>query len=234
MSPTDRLLTPILHKTDRNVPWPEGTSTAMLLARNGLWMCRRHAFFTSSVPARHWPAELHAHEASFELHHPKIPTGMFERIVGFFGFFADRHTAEAAVLLTWSKRDQSIDLVVPDQLATVGRTRGGECYPIGVHYQVPNDVGAHRTVIGDVHSHVFDAAYCSSRDQEDEVYRPGLHLVVGRLDRELPELHAEYVVDGMRFPVDPRHVVEGFERRDEVVPTHWIERVQVRVCEDKR
>ena len=49
------------------------------------------------------------------------------------------------------------------------------------------------TLFGDIHSHVDEPAYASGTDKWDERYRAGLHIVVGRLGQEPPELHIEAV-----------------------------------------
>jgi hypothetical protein len=222
-------MTPIYFKTSDNVQLPEDESAFLLLSGNGLWMCRNHEFFRSCAPARSWPCELAKHKASLELRHPKIPRRMFERIVGFFSAVAERHAAEAGVLLVWDKVHERMDLFVPRQLATVGKTWAGDLYPIGLHYDRPTDLGPECVIIADVHSHVYDLAYSSSQDKYDEEYLAGLHVVVGRLHLEPPDLHVEFVVDGYRFTVDPAHVLEGYESRCDDVPQAWLDLVSVKI-----
>jgi hypothetical protein len=71
-------------------------------------------------------------------------------------------------------------------------------------------------------------AYASATDREDEVHRPGLHLVVGRLYQEPPEFHAELTVDGQRFHIgDLSQVMEKYQcRRPAEVPADWIKKVR--------
>ncbi len=222
------LVTPIYHKTRPDMPWPEQETMFFLLAANGLWRCRNHEFFTSSVPARHWPAELYRHEASLELRHPKIPRSLLERIVGFCGTVAARHGAEAGALFTWRRSERVMSIVVPRQTATVSRARGGAVYPLSLHYEVPSKLGPNTLLIGDVHSHAYDGAYSSQQDRRDEEYRPGLHLVIGRLNCEPPEFHCEYVVDGMRFAVQPESILEGYVARRDDFPERWLRQVTIK------
>ena len=88
-------------------------------------------------------------------------------------------------------------------------------------------LGADLSLFGSVHSHVDGLAYSSSVDRNDESYQTGLHVVVGEISREPPEIHCEYVVDGVRFRLDTRTVIEGYHRRDTDIPDEWIERVKV-------
>jgi hypothetical protein len=84
-------------------------------------------------------------------------------------------------------------------------------------------------LIGDIHSHVDGAAYASGIDKADEAYRPGLHIVVGRIREEPPEFHCAVTADGMRFPVkDIGLVLEDYQRRRcQEVPEEWIAKVRV-------
>ena len=51
MTPSpNSLLTPILLKTADTMPWPEDESVFHLVTSDGLFLCRNHPFFTSSVP----------------------------------------------------------------------------------------------------------------------------------------------------------------------------------------
>jgi len=221
------LVTPIHVKTRADQTFPEDQAAYLLLANNGLWLCRNHEFFVSSVPARKWPQELAEHTSSLQLRHPKLPQGMLERIVGFFAAVAAQDHCEAGVLLAWDRQHRRIKMLVPSQVATVGTGWNGGTFPIGLHYDAPETLPAHWSLIGDVHSHVYDSAYSSGQDKSDEEYRAGLHLVIGRLDREPPEFHAEYVVDGERFKLQLEEVAAGYQQRHSHVPQRWIRKVRV-------
>ncbi len=71
------------------------------------------------------------------------------------------------------------------------------------------------------------SAYASGTDKDDELHSAGLHIVVGRIKQEPPDLHVEAVVDGKRFRLDPRQVIEGYEQRRLPVAKAWIEKVRV-------
>ena len=110
MSFSKQLITPIHFKTSDDMPLPTNEVASLLLSSNGLWMCRNHEFFQSCAPARSWPCELAEHKASLRLQYPKIPQRMLERIVGFFSAIAERHEAEAGVLLIWNKTRERMEV----------------------------------------------------------------------------------------------------------------------------
>ena len=226
--PASKLLTPILLKTTDDMPWSEDENVFHLVTSSGLFLCRNHPFFTSSVPVDRWPAELAAHAPFLRLRYPRLPQRVFERIVGFFAMIGESFGAEAAVLLAWDSSRHCIEVIVPEQRSLVSSSWSGRCYPLSVEYTVP-PLPEGWMWIGDVHSHVDEPAYASTMDEKDEHHRPGLHIVVGRLFSEV-EFHIVVTVDGMRFRVKRiETVVEGYEqRRVDEVPSEWIAKVEVR------
>jgi hypothetical protein len=227
-SSPSNLLTPVLLKTTEEMPWPEEQSVFHLVTADGLYLCRNHEFFVSSVPTNQFPTELAGHEAFLRLRYPRLPQIMFERIVGFFSVIGESFGAEAAVLLAWNAPQRRIEIVVPEQRSLVSSGWGGKCYPLSVEYDMPPLPAGWRW-IGDMHSHADEAAYSSYMDEKDERHRPGLHIVVGRISQEPPEFHAEVIVDGVRFRVrELAPVVERYERRRvSEVPSEWLEKVGV-------
>jgi hypothetical protein len=224
--PHDGPVTPIHVKSGPDMPWPAAEPVFYTLASNGLFVCRNHEFFSSCAPAPDWPSELAEEHAFLELRYPRLPQRLFELIVGFFARVGADHGGEAAVLLAWDRNMRRIRPIVPSQRATVSRSWRGTCYPIGLEYETP-DLPAGWSLIGDVHSHVDEAAYASGTDKRDELYRPGLHIVVGRISFEPPELHIEAVVDRTRFRVAPELVIEGYEKRSSRIPPAWLNKVKV-------
>ncbi len=201
-----RLLTSIYLKTHVDTSAPEDEECYYLLTRSGLFIGRNRPHMRSLVPARDWPRELEDQQSFLKIGYPKVPADLLARIVGFFWTVARRHGAEAAVLLAFDETSGQITPVVPNQVGTIGWSRG-EPYPIGLHYEIPSQLEGRR-LIGDFHSHAFEPAYASGTDVKDEVYRPGLHVVAGRLDLDPPQWHVEYVVDGTRFRIAPESVLD--------------------------
>lgn len=219
--------TPVVMKTEPAAPWLDDYRLFYVLARDGLYRCRNHEFFQSCVRSQDGPSELEEHAPFLRPRFPRIPRALFERIVGFFDRVAERHGAEAAVLLAWDRGARRVRLVVPEQTATMSRVWNGYRSPIGLHYLPPADLPVDWIPFGDVHSHVHHAAYASSTDVDDEAHAAGLHIVVGRIHREPPEVHVEAVVDGQRFALELAQVIEGYARRRRDVPDAWLDRVRV-------
>ena len=217
---------PVLVKNQSEL-WPEDESLFYLVASGGLYVCRNHEFFRSCVPAQRGPGQLEEQKTFLVPRFPRIPQALFEESVGFFSEIADLHGSEAAALFLWDRAEQCVRLHVPEQTATVSRYSDGYVSPIGVRYTPPDDLPGHWIPFGDIHCHVGYSAYASGTDKDDELHSAGLHIVVGRIQQEPPDLHVEAVVDGKRFRLDPRQVIEGYERRRRPVEKAWIEKVRV-------
>ncbi|MHC4953585.1 MAG: Mov34/MPN/PAD-1 family protein [Planctomycetota bacterium] len=215
---------PVVAKDGPDFAWPTNESAFYLVTSSGLFLARNNEFFTSAVPTR-FPPDFETQDAFLRVRYPKLPRKLFERVVGFFSRIAELHGAEAAVLLAWNRVKRRIRVIVPDQVTSAACGGGGS--GLGVQYFPPTDLSRDEVVLGDIHSHVYLAAFCSQTDIADEVHQPGLHIVVGRLDLEPPEFHVEAVVDGARFRVDSDRVLGGYVRRNNDVPDAWLQKVTV-------
>lgn len=225
--PDNRLFTPIYIKSEKDMAWPEHEKAFYLLSGTGLYMCRNHPFFRSCAPVRNWPSELAAHASSLHVNYPRVPRRLFELVVGFFDRIGQLHGSEAGILLAWDQPAKRVRLVVPQQTATVSRGWSGRVYPIGLHYETPADLPANWVLFGDIHSHVDESAYASGTDKHDEAHRPGLHIVIGRINDDPPDIHIEAVVDGTRFRLRTEEVIEGYAKRRLKVPQAWLDKVKV-------
>jgi proteasome lid subunit RPN8/RPN11 len=228
--PDPTLATPLYVKSADDMPWPAEESCFHLLTRDGLFICRNNRFFSSAVPAAAFPQALASQKLFCKIRYPKLPRRQFELIVGFFSRVAQLHQAEACVLLAWDEKSERYRLIVPKQLATCGWSSWEQKrYPVGVHYKVPTDLPPHCPVVASVHSHVDEPAYTSHVDAADERYRAGLHIIVGRISEEPPEIKIEAVIDGTRFRLEPSMVIEDYQRRRQRIPQEWMDRLEVEV-----
>jgi hypothetical protein len=220
------LIPPVYMKTDLEEFWPEDR-IFYILGSNGLFLCRNQEFFMSCIPANNWPSALAQQETFVKISYPKLPRRLLELAVGFFDVIYKIYRAEATVLLLWDRTKERYRLIVPKQRSTVFESWKGEVFPLNVKYTVPIDLSDNVYVIGDVHCHCEAGAYSSITDQSDESYRAGLHIVVGRINKEPPEFHIESVVDGERFKIMPECILEGYNRRRRGIPQEWVIKVEI-------
>lgn len=209
--------------------WPTD-KVFYLVAAEGLFLCRNHPFFKSCVKINGGPKELESQKETVTLKYPKIPQALLERAVGFFRLVADKQNSEAAAIWIWNQSTQQVELVVPEQKAinSSSSSTSPHGYPMDVKYEMPM-LPPHQVYMGDIHCHVDGSAYASATDTNDEVHRPGIHIVVGHIDAPIPQFYCDAVVDGQRFKVDNLSTVwEGFSEPDtDSVPPEWVERVKL-------
>lgn len=190
----------------------------LVLAKNGLFIKREHEFFKSCVPARDFPFEELADQATYcQIKLPKIRQVTMEKIVGFFDAVYKKYKAEAGVILYYNAEKKLVMFSVPKQQVNANEMK----YKEGVKHLE----GMIR--FGTVHSHGGHTAYSSPTDEKDEEYQTGLHITIGDVDKEPPTFHAEYIVDGVRFGIrDVWDVVEGYEKRNKDVPKEFMKQVK--------
>jgi hypothetical protein len=219
---------PLYLKTERDMPRPPD-SEYYLLAKNGLFLCRNHRFFRSDVRTARAPKWLVEHESGCRLDLPQVERHTLERIVGFFGRVFELHGSEAIVLLLWNQQKRRYRILVPEQEATVVESASGLRSALDVSYKIPLSLPPGELLVGDLHCHAGGDAYSSPTDREDEYYRDGFHGVVGRIQREPPRFHLEFIVDGVRFGMDFKGLFKGYQKRWKKVPQRWLKRVKVKV-----
>jgi hypothetical protein len=211
-------------KTSEDMAWPKDAEF-YLVAREGTYLCRNHPFYVSSVPAvLRPPRGLASHSPACRLRFPRLGRAALEYAVGFFDEVYRRHAAEAVVLLLWDRRRRRYRFHVPEQVAVVA-TSGDGPTPLSVLYTAPVLPPGH-LLVGDLHSHGNVEAFSSHTDKRDELYRDGLHTIVGRIDREPPEFRVFFNTDGCWFPVPFGDAFCGYGRRRRP-PRAWLGRVRV-------
>ncbi len=140
---------------------------------------------------------------------------------------AEQRGCEAGAYLVFDRVQKTVSSLIPKQRATMRKGWSGRDHAVGLDYDDPTGLSQDQMILGTVHSHVYESAYSSVVDVHDETEKPGVHIVVGRLDRNPPDLHAEAVVDGKRFRLKPSEVIEGSAARDLQFPNEWLEQVEV-------
>jgi PRTRC genetic system protein A len=221
--------TPVLLKMDEANEWPEGERVFYVVANNGVFIARNHEFFQSCVAAARGPSELAEQKPFLRVKFPLLPRELFELAVGFFDQAAELHGSEAALVLVWDSEAECVRLVAPKQRAIMSKPWRGYSSPIGVHYVPPADLPQGWVPFGDIHSHVDYAAYASGTDKHDELHSAGLHIVIGHISKEPPQIHVEAVVDGVRFTVKQEQVIEGYGKRRSDVPPEWIDQLTIEI-----
>ncbi len=183
-----------------------------VVARDGLYLRKRTLLGLSQTKvegAAHLPLEREYLDYAL----PAIPADLMGRVVGFFRAVYRQQRTEALVLLLWEGGRFAIH--VPGQKVTAASVR----------FSVAEaELPAGSRLVGTIHSHGAFGAGASSIDEDDEAELDGLHVVVGDFDRRRQTYSAALVVDGRRFDVRLRNVLERPRRLIEP-PEDWLRRV---------
>ena len=222
-------MTPIYIKPRADTTWPED-SVFYMLTGSGLFLCRNNAFYQSAVPAPRWPTELAKHEAFLAMRYPRYRKRLLEHVVGYFERVADTHNTEAAVLLAWNKTRKRVQIVVPEQVATITRNGWGTVYPVGVEYEIPANLSPDLTIIGDIHSHVGFRGLRLLRGQARRNAPAGAaRRGSGEFIKSLPSSTSRPLPTAFVSTVEPKLVLDGYERRCADVPDAWMDKITVEV-----
>jgi hypothetical protein len=210
---------PVYLKTEDNGEWPK-EKLFYLLTGDGMFLCRNHQWFQSCVKSNSGPGGLAKQEEFCRLSYPDMPKALLEKAVGFFHHIYKKHHWESALILVWNRQAEAMELVCPEQKASCA----------AVQYDIPT-LPPHLAVIGDIHSHCNFSPKPSDggqgTDTHDELHRPGIHIIVGGIEKEPPEFYCAAVVDGERFEVkDINDVIEDYRGRDDQFPQEWLAKVK--------
>lgn len=201
-----------------------------LLARDGLYLERRTALYHTSTRLTGPLLGLAAHEVSCQLFFPPLPRVLVRAMLTFFKAAYDLHGGEAALVLLYHPGTGAYRWHCPPQTVEVYRSFGRLRAYDAIAYELPLELPEGYVVFGDAHSHGSMPAYASAVDKHDEEHKDGLHLIVGRIDEPgRYDYHADFVMDGQRFGLDPAAVLEDMRCRPFArPPAPWLERITMK------
>ena len=199
-----RTTIPVINAGDRV---PDGP--CYMLGRDGYYLKKSNRLFDAVVKIASLP-DFNDVAESVKWNAPKIPSKIIDESLEFFRAVHDEHRSEAIVLLALDKGVWSI--VVPDQKVS----------PASLKYECP----AGANLAGTIHSHCGMGAFFSGTDTNDVANFDGVHIVLGRIDRNDYEIEVGVYVNGRLFKGEPGDVIEGYveSERDES-PHPWMEKV---------
>ena len=160
------------------MPLPNG-APHFVAARKGYYVDKNMFFGRVMVPVTEIPTlpDLPGTGAGvLWLNVPPFPIEMLGQAWSFFRWATEKRNSEAMLDITWDK-EHGYRFFVPPQTATGG---GVKCVRNEEHYKAD--------LIGTIHSHCNMGAYHSSTDTHDADSHDGLHMTMGRVSANQPEL----------------------------------------------
>jgi hypothetical protein len=178
-----------------------------LVTANGLFLVRKTALFTS-IGATSGVAGLEPQQPALALHFGRIPRQIMERVYGFFDWAWRQWQSEAILFLYYSPATGKFLLDAPPQTIYLYRRMGRWHAEGRVSYRaLPRPEGYIK--LGDLHSHAGLPAFFSAQDDYDDG-EEGLKVVMGRMNRAIPETEVSFVAGQHRFALRPEEVLESF------------------------
>jgi PRTRC genetic system protein A len=196
-----------------------------LVAANGAFLVKKTPLF-DSITRVDDVVPLQTERSAVRLHFPKLPRWLLEQLLGFFTRVYRMWDGEAIALLYYSPDLEQFRIEVPPQTLQRYRTSSGWRTESKVQYgSVSRAEGFLK--LGDAHSHPESPAFFSSTDERDDE-EDGLRMVIGRLNRDAPEVCVSFVANGTRFTLDPADVFADHARAFRLAPPpdEWMRRVK--------
>lgn len=163
---------------------------------------------------------------TFDSEH-KVPAKLMGQVVDFFTRTYDRQKTEAAVLLCMHRDTKEWRVFVPTQLVTHG----------GVNYVFePLHIRPPWFIVGSIHSHCNFGAGHSSTDTGDATDFDGLHMTIGHIKDDIPEIVAMVAMNKQFMHFDKTTFPEIFdfsEVRQHKAPDWWDRYVEDSITKTK-
>lgn len=216
-----------LNLSGRKLPELEPGEMRYVIARDGVYLDRRGAFYSTSVLLKDPPAALADYPQRCVIDCAPIPTSMLAEMIGFFQAAYELHGGEAALVLLYYPDDSRFEWHCPSQTVEVHERWGKWYVSDSVEFENPLSLPLGAMAIGDAHSHE-GSPHPSWVDKHDEDHLDGLHLIVGNIVRTQPTLHTDFAIDGARFRVPDRLIIEDWpEPPYPSPPAEWMDRIRI-------
>jgi len=186
------------------------TGPVYVIGKDGFYLRKQSTLFDAIVKVDTIP-DFEGMKESLTWTAPKLPYSLIEEALEFFRVVYDQYEAEAIVML--SLNNEIWQNTVPEQ--RVGRAN--------LDYQTPKIEG----LAGTIHSHGNMDAFFSDTDHKDVAGFDGVHIVLGKIDRNVPRIKAGVYVNGRLFEFKPEELIEGIPEEHVVNADHpWMSQVK--------
>jgi hypothetical protein len=140
---------------------------------------------------------------------PKVPARVISQAYSYFRWAFASRNAEAMVFLLW--KDGEYSLWAPNQNVTL----------MSVHARFdPRGIPADHRVVGTIHSHCDFGAFHSGTDEGDADDHDGLHITIGHVDKDKPELAGMISFGKTQWQLEPEEYIDG-ELTAGAFPPEW-------------
>lgn len=188
---------------------PDDVEFAYAIASNGVYIIKNGTVTScTKVPDGTIPL-LEPIETYADLDVSMIPVEMTAMILNFFRAIYNKMHTEVNVLLYFNPNTFTWRVHCPEQTVTAATVR----------YDNDNDrvFGPEWHKLGTIHSHCEMGGFHSGTDHGDEGSLDGLHVVIGRVTSDYPDMSLVVAVNGTRFKKDADEYFAGAQMGEHMV-----------------
>lgn len=156
-------------------------------------------FGIAQVEAEAPPPGLEEWKPTFLLNDIKLPAWVLRQAHDFFRHIWNKFHAESSVYILYNRREKEFKLFAPEQYVSM----------TSVNHKLDRDkLPAGFTPVGTIHSHCNFSAFHSGTDTADMAKMPGLHITIGHVDRDDPEMVFALSIGEQAFNVERASIVD--------------------------
>ena len=148
-------------------------------AKDGWWKNVPTLFGVAQTQMEDGPPGLLEWKPTFLLNDTKIPAWILSQAHDFFKTIWDKQNTESSVYILYNRSESEFKLFAPEQYVTGASVN---------HKLDREELPAGFTPVGTIHSHCNFSAFHSGTDTNDMAKLPGLHITIGHVEREEPEM----------------------------------------------
>lgn len=202
----------------------ENPNGNFIIASNGIFIFNENPGYTIIKEAKKLPGKFDEVKIETSFAFPTISYEIYRKALAFCRSIFKQHKSEANVLLVLS-RDRSIEkqeyrIIIPKQRVTGA----------SVKYEVNNSMlKKGEYLAGSIHSHPDFGASQSSTDHADEIQFDGIHITLGHIMKQVPEIHQRLVLNNETYSKMKVDLINIIPPADSYrVPKKWTDQVEKR------
>jgi hypothetical protein len=196
---------------------PDAATPYYVLAKDGLFLHKKTQIGSVLVKEPTMPPHINlgtiGHKNGlFTWIGPKIPAHIISQALDLFRRTYEKHHTEAEVLLTMHNETGVIRIFVPYQ-----RVSGGGVKSVFE----PTHIDPNYTIVGTIHSHCMMNAFHSGTDSSDASDMDGVHLTMGKVMDNPPEIVAMVAMNGTEFHYKDPAIIAELDYDVDTAPLWW-------------
>ncbi len=185
-------------------------------AKDGWWKNIPTLFGVAQTQMAEGPPQLIEWKPTFLLNEVKLPGWVLLQAHDFFRTIFDKQTTESSVYILYNRVDKEFKLFAPEQyvgLSSVNHKLDREKLPKGF------------TPVGTIHSHCNFGAFHSGTDTNDMSKMPGLHITIGHVDHDDPEMVFALSMGDQSFDIARDGIIDESQVKNkfgyDTMPPFW-------------